>query len=127
MSRATAVAPRAKVLLVAGAAALAVAVGILGVRSIGDRALGFNREFDTSFAKVRLGMSEADVLQLLGTPLEESDQFYLGQREGFEAEYARAAASGAKRFLIWRNGVDVVYAVGLDDSGAVVVASYGGT
>lgn len=127
MSRATAVTSKAKVLLVAGAAVLAVAGGILGIRRVGDRILRFDREFHTSFAKVQLGMSETDVVRLLGSPLEESDQFYLGQREGFEAEYARAAASGAKRFLIWRNGVDVVYAVGLNDSGAVVVASYGGT
>jgi len=119
--------PRTKALLVAGAAVLAVAGGILGVRSIGDRILGFDREFHSSFAKVQLGMSEADVLRLLGSPLEESNQFHLGQREGFEEEYARAAASGAKRFLIWRNGVDVVYAVGLNDGGSVVVASYGGT
>ena len=127
MSRATAVTPRAKVLLVAVAAVLAVAGGILGIRRIGDLALGFDREFHARFANVRLGMSEAAVLRLLGSPVEESGRFYLGQRDGFEAEYARAAASGAKRFLIWRNGVDVVYAVGLNESGAVVVASYGGT
>jgi len=127
MSRATAVKPRTKVLLVAGAAVLAVAGGILGVRSIGDRILGFDREFHARFAKVQTGMSEAEVLRLLGSPLKESDQFHLGQREGFEEEYARAAASGAKRFLIWRNGVDVFYAVGLNDSGGVVVASHGGT
>lgn len=127
MSRATAVTSRTKVLLLVGATVLAVAGSVLGVRSIGDRVLHFDREFHARFAKVQLGMSEVDLLQLLGRPLEESDKFYLGQREGFEAEYARAAESGAKRFLIWRNGVDVVYAVGLNDSGAVVVASYGGT
>lgn len=119
--------PRTKLLLVAGAVVLATTVGILGARRIGDRILGFDQEFHTAFKNVRLGMSEADVLRLLGSPLEESERFYLGQREGFEAEYGRAAASGAKRFLIWRNGVDMVYAVGLNDSGAVVVASYGGT
>lgn len=85
-----------------------------------------NKEFLEGYNEIEPGMPESMVVSLLGTPNDRSTEFYLGQREGFEEAYARAAESGAVRYLMWRRGADVVYAIGFDAAGNVVIIEPGG-
>ena len=83
--------------------------------------------FTTTFEKVSPGLDEAQVLTLLGSPDDRGKEFRLGQFEGYEKEYQRASESSAKTYWFWFRGIDVVYTVGFDESGKVVIAEYGGT
>jgi hypothetical protein len=85
------------------------------------------REFERRFALVKIGDSESKVVALLGEPDSREGRFRIGQEEGFEGAYARARASGSKRFLVWFKGVDVVFTVGLDEQGVVRAKEHGGT
>ncbi|MBN2579581.1 MAG: hypothetical protein JXB10_11375 [Pirellulales bacterium] len=105
------------------AAVVLVVVAIIGVRVL----LGFGITFHWSFTKIQPGMLESQVVAALGTPCSKSAEFRLGQREGFEKEYARAAASGSAYYLLWEKGMDVVYAVGFDKNGRVTMTAAGGT
>jgi hypothetical protein len=86
-----------------------------------------NQEFRDGYKEIELGMPESMVISLLGTPNDRSSEFYLGQREGFEEAYERAAKSGATHYLIWHRATDVVYAIGFNEEGNVAIAEVGGT
>jgi hypothetical protein len=86
-----------------------------------------DQEFGERYKGVELGMSESTAVSLLGTPNDHSSEFYLGQKEGFEEAYERAAESGATHYLMWRKGIDMIYAVGINENGNVVVVEAGGT
>ncbi len=109
-------------LLAASVATVAIGGAIaLAIRATGDP------EFDSSFASVRPGISEAEVIRSLGDPDERSSDFRLSQRESFESTYEAASRSGATYWLLWRRGVDLTYAVGIGPSGTVVFKAVGGT
>jgi hypothetical protein len=86
-----------------------------------------NQEFRDRYKKIELGMPESMVISLLGTPNDRSSQFYLGQREGFEEAYERAAESGVTNYLMWHRRTDVVYAIGFNEEGNVAITEVGGT
>jgi len=73
------------------------------------------------------GMSEHEVIGLLGEPDDRTEVFYLGQREGYEDAYSRAANSRSTYYLMWKREIDAVYAVGFDNEGAVAIKEVGGT
>lgn len=89
--------------------------------------LAFDRARDRAFGSVWAGMSRADVEARMGRPMRESPEFQLGQRHGYDEQYERAASSGARVYLVWHNGIDYTYCVGLDGAGKVVVKGEGGT
>ena len=78
---------------------------------------------------LEIGAAESDVLKRLGPPSDSGTRFYLGQEQGFEAQYREAAASTSTRYLFWHGGVakDVVCAVGLDQNSRVAFRACGGT
>ncbi len=86
-----------------------------------------NQEFRDRYKEIELGMPESMVVSQLGTPNDRSSEFYLGQREGFEEAYERAAKSGAFRYLMWHRETDVIYAVGFDEEGKAAIIESGGT
>jgi hypothetical protein len=86
-----------------------------------------NQDFLDRYEEIELGIPESVVLSLLGTPNDRSSEFYLGQREGFENAYERAAGSGATRYLMWHRDSDVVYTVGINEEGNVAIVEAGGT
>jgi len=86
-----------------------------------------NKEFQERYKEIESGMPESAVVSLLGTPNDRSSEFFLGQKEGFEEAYERAADSGAVRYLMWRRGTDEVYTVGFNEEGNVVIIEAGGT
>jgi hypothetical protein len=86
-----------------------------------------NKDFQNRYNEIEPGMPESAVVSLLGTPHKRSSEFYLGQREGFEEAYERAEKSGATRYLMWHRETDVVYAVGINAEGNVVIIEAGGT
>jgi hypothetical protein len=86
-----------------------------------------DREFRSRFGGVAPGISEAEVVNLLGPPDERSREFFLAQRSGFEDAYRRAAESGSAYFLVWHREIDLVYSVGIDSDGNVTLAEVGGT
>ena len=85
------------------------------------------RQFDAQFEQIRLGDTQDRVLLLLGLPDAKEADFRLGQREGFEDAYTRAAESRSTQYLVWVKGIDIVYSVGIDDSGVVRAKESGGT
>ena len=86
-----------------------------------------NQDFLDRYGQIELGIPESAVLSLLGTPNDRSSEFYLGEREGFENAYRRAAGSGATRYLMWHRDSDVVYAVGINEEGNVAIVEAGGS
>ena len=78
---------------------------------------------------LEIGAAESEVVKRLGPPTDSGTKFYLGQEQGFEAQYREAAASTSTRYLFWHGGVaqDVVCAVGLDRNNRVAYRACGGT
>lgn len=83
--------------------------------------------FEKEFRAVSIGTSKSEVTLQLGAPDRTSSEFRIGQEDGFEDSYARAAASGAVEYWSWNRWVDVVFTVGFDPHGSLVVAEFGGT
>jgi len=106
-------------------------LGVLGLAAvyIADRFVTSpaDRAFRAQFLQVERGMTEAQVVELLGPSDERSTEFFLGQRSGSEDAYMRAAESNSSYFLVWRRGVDVVYSVGFSAEGKATIAEVGGT
>jgi hypothetical protein len=117
----------AYVVLTLGLFVLLIAGVLFLVRHALDSVTGFDRQLNTQFESVQPGMGKAEVLSRMGNPRDESATFRLGQRNGYEHEYHRAAASDSKRWLFWYNGIDVVYAVGFDTNNVVTMKASGGT
>jgi hypothetical protein len=78
-----------------------------------------NKEFQSRYQEIEIGMQESTVVALLGAPNKRSSEFFLDQKEGFEDVYERAAQSEAIGYLIWQKKNDVVYTVGLNEEGKV--------
>jgi hypothetical protein len=108
-------------------AALVAALVILAM--ITDRLITVSedKDFHARFEGIEIGMPESLVLSLLGSPDDHSSEFYLGQKEGFEEAYMRAAASGAINYVMWHRGIDLVYAIGFNKEGNAAVVESGGT
>lgn len=105
-----------------------LAVVLIGLTFVSDWFItsSENQEFRDRYEEIELGMPESMVVSQLGTPNDRSSEFYLGQREGFEEAYERAAESGAIRYLMWHRETDVVYTVGFDAEGNVAIVEAGG-
>ena len=86
-----------------------------------------NYSFREKFNKIENGLLKKDVIQQLGHPDKQSNEFQLGQFQGFEDEYERAEKSNSKYYLFWYRGIDITYAIGFNDKDAVVIMSSGGT
>ncbi|MFH1618331.1 MAG: hypothetical protein ABIG11_00340 [bacterium] len=84
-------------------------------------------EFGKKFKLVQIGDSEARVLSILGNPGDKEKEFHLGQKKGFEDAYARAEASDSAYYLFWFRGIDIVFAVGINNKGQVSSKESGGT
>ncbi len=85
------------------------------------------REFKKDFQEVAIGMRRQEVERHLGAPDYTSDEFHLGQREGFEDAYERAAQSEAQYYLSWHRWIDYVFTIGFNESNEAVVVESGGT
>ncbi len=84
-------------------------------------------EFGRDFEQVTIGMEREDVEERLGSPDSSDNDFHLGQKDGFEDAYERAAQSGATYYLFWHKWVDTTFTIGFDANDKVVVAESGGT
>ena len=84
-------------------------------------------EFTSKFKTIKRGTPIEDALELLGDPTDISDDFYLGQKEGYEDSYQRAHESHAIKFYVWRCCLDMTYTLGVNKEGSIVVTEYGGT
>ena len=70
--------------------------------------------FRNKFKVIKPGDKKINVIQLLGQPDEESNEFHLGQYQGFEEEYKNAQEIDSEYYLFWYRGIDVTYAVGFN-------------
>ena len=86
-----------------------------------------DQKFWDTFHAIPIGLTEAEVLQLLGPPHDAGKKFYLGQPAGFEKQYREAAESKSVRYVFWRIDIDVICAVGLDEQDRVAYKACGGT
>jgi hypothetical protein len=84
-------------------------------------------QFTQKFRDIELGSPVSDAVTKLGPPTEISDEFRLGQKQGFEDAYLRAENSNSETFYIWSCCIDMTYTLGVDSKGNVVLAEYGGT
>jgi len=85
------------------------------------------RQFEPAFNQIATGMAREEVERRLGPPDYTDKEFGLGQREGFEDAYERAAKSDAQYYLFWHRGVDMVFTVGFNAADEAVVIESGGT
>jgi len=92
-----------------------------------DDLSNFDREWHNRFAGITEEMLRQEVIVVLGAQRHESDKFFLGQRDGYEEHYERAASSKSQYYLMWHNGIDVTYAVGFDKDDRVTMTAWGGT
>ena len=106
-------------------------VTLLVIQSISTTVLdsikGIDRQKIHSFTAIRLGMTAAEVTELMGTEGERSDTFRLGQQGGYEIEYAVAEKIGAAYFLSWKTGVALVFTVAFDTQDRVIYKASGST
>lgn len=85
------------------------------------------RQFEKHFEQIAIGMAHEDVERRLGAPDWTDKEFRLGQKEGSEDAYKRAAESDAQYYLFWQRGVDMVFTVGFNAADEAVVVESGGT
>jgi hypothetical protein len=78
------------------------------------------------FSRITPGMTQQEVVGILGEPSSRDTTFHLAQREHFEEEYRRARVSGSREWWFWSTG-DYVMAVGFDKNARVTMTSKGGT
>lgn len=79
------------------------------------------------YRRIGVGASRAEVLKRMGRPFRRSETFELGQYEGNEQEYARAAQADSAYYLSWSNGIDYQYCIGFGADDNVAVKGAGGT
>jgi hypothetical protein len=76
---------------------------------------------------IEFNMPRDQVVKLMRSEGRQSDRFYLGQRDGYEFEYAAAEKIGAAYFLSWITGIDHVFTVGFDKNNKAIFKSHGTT
>ena len=84
-------------------------------------------EFTSKFEEIELGSPISKALSLLGEPQAVTNEFRLGQLQGYEEAYERAKQSGAVSYYIWSCCIDRTYTIGVDTNKNIVVAEHGGT
>jgi len=92
-----------------------------------DSEMRVDPQFEMKFESITTGLTAQEVVQLLGEPDDSGVQFRLGQRNGFETEYAAAERSGSVHYLRWYKGIDIVFTVGFDPQDKVSFKASGGT
>jgi len=95
--------------------------------SLHNFGFGFDPWKDSAFENISVGMIKEEVITHMGKPVDQSQEFRLGQYQGFEEEYERAKRSNSKYYLFWHNGIDITYTIGFDDGDKVVLKASGGT
>lgn len=80
-----------------------------------------------AFAEIKPEMSKQEIVHRMGSEGKRTDTFNLGQRAGFEFQYAVASRIGAAYFLSWHTGVDVVFTVAFDQNDKAIYKASGGT
>jgi hypothetical protein len=114
--------------VIAGIIVLCVALtGIVAVFIQGRVEVKEVAEFEKQFKLIQIGDPEVLVLSVLGKPDAKESQFRIGQKQGFEDAYAKAAVSDSVYYLLWFRGIDVVFTVGINNKGKVSVKEFGGT
>jgi outer membrane protein assembly factor BamE (lipoprotein component of BamABCDE complex) len=85
--------------------------------------------FRHSFKQIEPGYSKDQVLKRLGSPLEESKEFYVGQFIFYETPSPEIYRSKSNYYSIWLSpGIsDEIYAVGFDSENKVTGIAYGST
>ena len=84
-------------------------------------------EFTRKFEQIKIGAPISGAILQLGEPLEITNEFRLGQRQGYEDVYKRAKLSSATNYYIWSCCIDKIYTLGVDSNNNIVVAEHGGT
>jgi len=102
-------------------------LGFVGLRARWDDMHNWDRRVDRGFHRVTVGMTRSEVERLMRTPGTKLEQFHLGQKAGFERQYAEAERSKSAYWVSWHNGIDYVYTVGFDDHDQVTYKASGGT
>ena len=84
-------------------------------------------KFFINYHRIDIGDSKERVVELLGRPDSKSLEFYLAQKQGYEAEYSAAKKTNSIEYLVWNKGIDLVYSIGFDPNEKVTINAHGGT
>ncbi|MCP4001241.1 MAG: hypothetical protein GY727_10050 [Gammaproteobacteria bacterium] len=85
-----------------------------------------DKKFKAQYAEIEIGMTESMVVSMLGAPDEQLTELSLGEGEGLDDAYKRAAESEAVEYLSWHVDFGLIYVVGFNKDGTVVVLEKGG-
>jgi len=110
-------------------ALVAFAVFLVIMTMIMDRLITVSedKKFKVQYAEIEMGMTESMVISMLGAPDEQLTEFSLGEGEGHEEAYKRAAESEAVEYLSWHIGFGSIYVVGFNKDGTAAVLETDGT
>ncbi len=76
--------------------------------------------------KINIGMSRTEVIELVGAPRWEDDKLQLcGGNSTWTGDCEKALQSVSEKWLVWKNGPDLFFVVGLDASNKVVWSGSG--
>lgn len=92
-----------------------------------DEITKHERKVRKGYKAVRPGLSREEVIRRMGPPIREGKEFDLGQYNGNEREYERAANSGSTYYIYWNGGIGEFYVVGFDTNDKVTMKARGGS
>ncbi len=85
-------------------------------------------EANRNFRKLRIGMDQAQVKQIMGKPRIKSESIEgLCRLSWWEKQCAEAGSKNIKTYLHWKSGIDSLHLVGLNNKGNVAFLAQGDT
>ncbi len=99
--------------------AVALVAALLALIPLGWNTLtGFDRGMQIKFNRLVIGDSRQDSITDLGTPMS-SQRVLSHQLRSHTEQLAKSKKSGSVEYLLWRNGIDWYYCIGLDADGTI--------
>ena len=104
----------------------AVTISLLAIILPGPRSLlmGYERVRQRQFDDIEIGEPIATAIKILGEPIRKEKDFSreIAYREN---DFDQKTLSKCVVFLVWRNGGNWFYCIGVDDAGKIVVKADG--
>lgn len=86
--------------------------------------LGYEHQRQRAYEKIIIGEHKTLALELLGEPLS-TETFFSREISYRESEFPAEDIAKCVEFIVWRNGGNWFYCVGIDDNGRIVLKSDG--
>ena len=96
---------------------IAVTIGL--IPHAWNALVGFDRGLHANFNHIKIGDTRSEVIALLEVPLSAGPEFPR-QLENYDDKRDESVKSGTVEYLVWANGVNWYYCVGIDANAKVV-------